>query len=276
MSRIQVTRSRSGPGCGWILSVPLLLIGTLLCGGMIFFASIASEASDRGELQQRQYTVEREGVEAAQLDIRMEAGEMRVTGLNDSASLIDADLTWRGDLEAERIDADGHVYRIVQQTTSGDPMQQFFRFINVGANWDEEPIRWEIGLNDSVPFTLDIHNSAGLVDLDLRAVTLDELTARVSAGELRLMLPEPETSYEVNITNNVGSTQITLPPNTAVEIVADIDMGEIHMPTTLIREQNDERNEVGESGVWRSEGFDDAAAVIRIHVEGGMGELIVE
>lgn len=276
MSRIEVTKNRSGMGCGWILSVPLILIGTLVCFGGVFVVSMASEASDRGARQSDTYIEPVENIESARLEIVMEAGELRLNSITDTNDLFRANLNWVGEMDYGPIDAEGNVYRIEPDIRHRNPMEQFFSFMNVGANWEEEPLIWDIALNDDVPFSLDVRGSAGLVDLDLRSVTLTELSARASAGALRLMLPEPVQSYNVTVVNNVGQTEITLPPNTAVEVTADVDMGDITITPDLVRVDYDESDEMGESGVWRSADFDEADAVIRITVDNNIGELTIE
>jgi len=256
--------------------MPVFFVGMLFCCGGVVLAGSIAEASDRRARESDFYIEEASGIEEARLEVVMEAGEIRMSALNDSANLFEADLTWIGDLEYSRIDDTEHIYRIAHSNRHQNPLEQFFSFMDVAGNWESEPVIWDIELNDSRSLDLDVRNSAGVIDLDLRTINLSNLFVRGSAGEVTLSLPEPAQSYTVEVVNNVGATQITLPPNANVEIIAGIDAGTIAVSPALVRVEYDENNEVGESGIWRSAGFDAESPTITINYTGGIGELSIE
>jgi len=82
------------------------------------------------------------------------------------------------------------------------------------------------------------------------------------------------TAVNLTIDGDVGEFVIDVPVDAAVRVVAEVDVGDIHVPSNFVRLSSGD-DLIGESGVWETPGFDEAEVRIVIVFNGGVGDLTV-
>lgn len=288
MGRIEVYKNQRMGGCAWLLTIPVLLVGMLACGLAAISVSFASEFTGPEELKTDSYAYPVEGLTSAQITLAMDVADLRLTALDDSAELIEADITYIGDLRTATAGERDLQLSITQQNPGTRGLSRLLNVLGM-LSWEEEvSVPWDVALRPDLPLALRVQGSAGRFTLDASALTLQDtswqqddagsaaLVITLSAGEMTLDLPPTTTGYHVVINHAVGSATINLPPEANVVLVADLDVGNITVnPNLLDSVTVDENDDIGDSGEWRSRDFDPAAPTITLLYTGGMGELIV-
>jgi hypothetical protein len=223
------------------------------------------------------------GATSAQVTLGFAAGESIVKALTASDNLLEADITYYGDVEFE---VSGEAERVIKLA------QADVRVGRMVKNNKRNQVRWEIRLSPDVPMSLHITAPVGTSNIDLSALQITELTYKGGVGEHHLNLAQSHTPYHARIDTGVGETRITVPQNTsanlqvrggvgettvvipqgvAVHLTASHGLGEIRVPEGLER-LSGRGGVVGKNGVWQSAGYADAAQKITIHYQGGVGE----
>jgi hypothetical protein len=266
---------------------PLLLVGV---GAWL----LLSRNNPPLELRHERYTAPVDGAASARVKLNLSVGENSIHSLPDTNMLVDADLTFLGDVQFV---ARGESQKFVSLGQTGGFSMEWIN----PANWFQgdqyRSLRWDIGLNKNVPIDLDIHGGVGksrvdLSDLNLSSldigggvgeliVTLptkaDRLDARlrVGVGKLDLTIPTG-ASADIEVKGGVGSTIINTPASAAVRLVADSGIGDVKVPSRMTRLSGGQSEfNIGKDGTWETPGFADAAQQIVIHYNGGVGELRV-
>jgi hypothetical protein len=147
-----------------------------------------------------------------------------------------------------------------------------------------------------IPLTLNIDGSVGQSIIDLSDLQIEGLEVDGDVGDFRITLPATGKTYDVYINGGVGAFEfileqgaavnltidgdvgefvIDVPADAAVRVDADVDVGNINIPSNLIRLSSGDDDLVGESGIWETPGFDEADAKIVIVFNGGVGGLNV-
>lgn len=84
-------------------------------------------------------------------------------------------------------------------------------------------------IHKSLPVNLKCKLSAGNLEADLRALKVKSLSSEVNGGSAKYIFGEG--TQELDIKNNVGSTEITLPKNATVRIKILSAMAHVGMPS---------------------------------------------
>ncbi len=228
------------------------------------------------------------GVVTAHIDLDFSVGETTITALENSTNLLEAEITHLGDLEF---------------TASGEQVKDIrLREIEQHLHFDwfeifqDQNLRWDVGLSPGIPLSIRIDGGVGESDLDLSQLDITKLDLDSGVGEMIITLPATGSMYEVNvdvgvgrielrledgidvtldIDGGVGDTIIIIPENVGVRLVGDIGVGEIKVPGSYSHTNSDEDRIVGESGVWESSNYDDAAHSVTITYDGGVGQFTI-
>lgn len=232
----------------------------------------------------------REGAQSADVTLHLSVGEATVQGLAEGDDLIDAELTYVGDV---RFDVSGEEHKVVHLRQSGDSA---FQWINP-ANWfgNKEKYAWHVGLNTSVPTDLDIHGGVGKSDLHLRDLTVTDLKLHGGVGEVIAYLPASAQGYNARIQGGVGEIRLQLPDGTPLDLDVQGGVGEITLDTEAVEAIRLEASggisdvsvpsrlrqvrgsnaefELGKSGIWETDGYADAPHRVSIKYQGGIGSL---
>ncbi len=258
---------------------PLLLIGL---GVLLLLGREVSAA------QTHYFNEPLDDATAADIDLNLSIGEATISALSQSDQLMDADLTYVGEVNFE---VSGQQQKHIRLRQTGDSALQWMNPLN----WfNQAPYAWRIGLSDQVPLSLNIQGGVGKAKIDLRRLQLTDLRLHGGVGEVDVRLPEARNGYAVDLHGGVGEIRMDLPPatdldvriqgglgeitlstpaNSALRVEARGGMGDVKVPSGLKRLSSGGDFEMGTSGVWESPNFADAAQRITIDYHGGMGEL---
>ena len=226
--------------------------------------------------------------ETARIDIDLSIGETTITALEDSTNLLEAEITHLGDLEFKVSGEETKTIRLREK-------DQHLRF-----DWfdifEDQNLRWDVSLSPEIPMDLSINGGVGESDLDLSELDITKLELDSGVGDMTITLPATGSKYEVNvdvgvgrvelrledgidvtvdIDGGVGDTIIIVPENVGVRLVGEIGVGDIKVPGSYSHTNTDEDRLVGESGVWESANYDDAAHRVTITFDGGVGNFTV-
>ncbi len=85
-------------------------------------------------------------------------------------------------------------------------------------NYSGAPLTWDIGIDPSLPLTLDTHSSSGALTLDLSAFTVTDLHADTSSGAITATLPATDQAYNAAVTSSSGAAMVTVLNNAQVNL----------------------------------------------------------
>jgi hypothetical protein len=208
-------------------------------------------------------------------DIQMDfpARTVIITALEDETMLLQGDIDYFGTLRFT--DTAGTRRRItLRQVTDGWSLQ-------VAPN-----AKWEIKLTPLIPLDLSFEGGSGPVDLDLSKLQLKGFEIDQGSGPLNLRLPASSEEYIARIEGGSGSLDLSLPeegdltvhldggsgsinleisPQAAVQLsIRSAGSGSVTIPAWLKRQQGSEDSK---EGVWKTEGFDQAAHRLLIYCD---------
>ncbi|MCP4423179.1 MAG: cell wall-active antibiotics response protein [Chloroflexi bacterium] len=285
---------RQAPGIlGGFLSALVGLLAVAIFGYALFFGADNPVLERFGvktsppDLKTEQIEFAAEGVETAVINIDFGFPHAELYALNDSANLIEGQVTYRGDLIFDTdVSGDSAVVKLDEQT-SGD---WFFNPSNWGSFTSDD--QWQIGLNPRVETDLTLDVSAGSVSLDLSELTLNHLEVDGGAGSAEIWLPGGD--YDVNYDISAGSTKMTLPGygRHAIEIDGGAGSLTLYLPPGVearvevdggagsfrLNEQRfhqvsgDEKDE----GAWETAAYDNAANQLNLRIDVSAGSVRIE
>jgi hypothetical protein len=204
-----------------------------------------------GPVEHLTRAVEMGKYEMARLELKMGAGQLNLTG--GASKLLDADFAYNLDSwkpiftsrESSGLRADIKV----EQPES------------VGALGNIE-YKWNLALNDQVPWDIITHLGAGEARIELGDTALRNLTVHMGVGSLTLDLRgKPKHSFDIEIHGGVGEARIYLPKSASIVATAQGGIGEINV---------DGLEKHG--GRWTNS-LDNAPATIHLEAHGGVGSI---
>ncbi len=221
--------------------------------GLILIIALVAACESPQELQVESHRVDLEGARTAEVDLRMNAGELSLRG-EAQESLIEGTFRYNRSRLKPRIDYhlfnDRGILRIDQERRSG------IVFGNIRNEWD-------LLLSRDVPVALSVKLGAGESDLDFREVDLTSLRIDMGVGEMILNLQGPhERSLDIRIEGGVGSGTIALPDDVGVRVRVDGGLGSISAPG-LRKKDN----------VYTNEAYGTGEVTLDIRIDAGIGSL---
>ncbi|MDX2153337.1 MAG: toast rack family protein [Bryobacteraceae bacterium] len=204
-----------------------------------------------GETRTETKSIERDNAEMVRAEIKMAAGELRVTG--GAAKLMDASFrynvdAWKPDVRYEKNGFRGRL--LVEQPKAG----------STGGNMENN---WELKFANDVPLDLSANLGAGEADLDLGPLTLRSAEMHIGAGEVKIHFSEtPKRSFDLNVRGGVGEATIQFPKDVGVEARAKGGLGGI-----------DVKGMKQDGDVYRNEAFGKSKVTITVDVKGGVGQI---
>lgn len=206
-----------------------------------------------------------------------------VDALEDSRDLIAGTVTYRDDLRFDHESEDGRA-TIRLARDDGGPLVWLPGPWRDGDDGDGAG-RWDLGLSPDVPLSLSLMAAAGTSELDLRQLTLDDLSVEVAAGDVTLFLPDGD--YDAEIATSAGATAVTLPGAGEQQIEIEVAAGSVELQLPAGMEARVEVNEaignfdneredlqrVGTSNVWETPNYDESADRVTIMVDVAVGSV---
>ena len=232
----------------------------------------------------------KDGALEAIIALNLSVGQATVQGLTEGDDLIDAELTYVGNI---LFDVSGDEHKTVSLRQTGESALQWIN----PANWfgNKEVYEWNIGLNTEVPTDLDIHGGVGKSDLHLHDLNVTHLKLHGGVGETKAYLPATAAGYDMRLHGGVGEVKLQLPGSTSIsldiqggvgEITLDVEavdairleasggISDVTVPSHLHRVRGGNADfELGKSGVWETDGYADAEHQVAIKYQGGIGSL---
>ncbi|MBK8020543.1 MAG: hypothetical protein IPK19_03705 [Chloroflexi bacterium] len=228
---------------------------------------------------------------SARMNLGIGVGTTTVSALQDSGSLIQADLRYAGDVQ---FNVEPGAQADITLSNSSSDANFGFDFFGWTLAVDERDLRWDVRLTPSIPLDLRVSGGVGSATVDLTGLQVTNVVINTGVGEQRITLPSGEGVLPVEISGGVGKTVLTIPAgagvtadinagvgetvidvagDAAVRLRADGGLGGVNVPAGWERISGEDRN-----GVWESPTFSDAATEDRIDIDynGGVGSLRID
>lgn len=278
-----------------------------------FVKSVGVSAEEA--IKQGQFSAPLEGAESARVRLDLSVGETMIAPLTDSENLIEADLTYVGEIHFTAESApDAPSVRVVslsQAAGASDWFRSFFGWIG-----SRKTLKWDIQLSPNVPMDLDIragvgesridlgalrvtalHLSGGTGEIDVTLPATDGCAATISGGvgETRFTIPDganidltlrvgtgesdiffgENVNVTAEISGGIGECKLHIPEGAAARIEAKLGIGGARVPARFARLGGSDAG-IGSHGVWQTVNYDAAERKINVKFTGGIGELKVK
>ncbi len=197
-----------------------------------------------------------------QADVRIDfpGGLGTLSALEDSANLIEGDVTYYGDL-VDMFSSSGSSARV----------QLDSHFFGWGLMWSEAGARrWTLGLNPRAEYDLTLDTGSGSYEFDLRKLGLRSFTLDSGSGYVSLTLPDAEKApRRVRLNTGSGAVDIRAPEGGALRVEYDAGSGALIAPG-LHKVSGGRRD-----GVYESAGFSPSGQYVIIELDGGSGRVTI-
>jgi hypothetical protein len=197
-------------------------------------------------------TIEAAGAEAVEVNIKMGAGELQVSG--GAQALMEADFTYRASRRPPEVD-----YRVAGSKGFLTVRQHRGGTVVFGSSRNE----WDIRLNSQIPADLKINLGAGESTLDLAEVVLRSLTVDMGVGEMKLDLRgRHDRNLDVTIDGGIGSGTIYLPTEAGARVRVDGGIGSV------------EAHGFSKNGhVYTNDAYGKSPVTIEVSIDAGIGSI---
>ncbi len=283
---LDIMIGRRSPALGALIGLGAVALVLVL----VFAGPSLGLTPPEAELITERFTERIGNATSARVNLDLDIGRTTLDALTDPNTLIDAELTYVGELNFD-------IRGDKQKTISISHRAGRFDF----GDWfwttdiDTKRTWWDISLSPEIPLTLNIDGSVGQSIIDLSDLQIEDLDVNGDVGDFQITLPATGKAYDVYINGGVGAFEVVLergaavnmtidgdvgefvidvPADAAVRVDAELDIGNVNVPSNFIRVSGG-GDFVGESGVWETPGFDDAEVKIVIVFNGGVGDLTV-
>ena len=151
-----------------------------------------------------------EVVEQASLEVDFAAGQLDITTLSDSSSLIEGHLQ----LATGRRPA----WEIDRQGDRADMTLAYKRGFE-SLNWPDGE-EWDLRLSPEVSFSLDVNLGAGVARIDLTGLEVQDLSVDAGASQTTVIFPQ-EGDFSARVDGGVGQLALEIPRQMAARIRVD-------------------------------------------------------
>ncbi len=276
---------------GGMLSALVGLLAVGIFGYVLLFSEDNAMLSGLGfrtsptDVQTEQISFAANDLQSADVELDFGAAGVNVSALEDSANLIEGQVSYVGDLT-------------FNTSQSGSRASVFLSEDNAGlwwlnpTNWTTNGLeKWQIGLNSRVPLDLILDVGAGAAHFDLSELTLQLLNVDGGAGSMEMVLPDGE--YDVTVDVGAGSTRMTLaengrqqieidggagsltlylPPNREARITVEDGAGSFNIDGSRFSQVSGRDDD---DGVWETAGYERASDVLDLTIDISAGSVTV-
>lgn len=251
-----------------------LVVFTFLAAVLLPVASCTVTSS----LQTDSQVVELGDAKWVQVEIRMDAGRLKIAGGADE--LLNADFkynvaSWKPKVKYEVNRGQGEL--VVEQSRG-------VRGIPLGTICYE----WDLQLSDDVPMDLGIHLGAGKSRLELGSLSLSKLYIGMGAGDVTADLAGSSSLTELDVNMGAGDAKIDLTGDWKSDLDASVRGGAGEATLQLPRDigvQVDVKGGMGkinaaglerDGSVYVNDAYGRSKVTLNIDVKGGVGEINLE
>jgi hypothetical protein len=245
-----------GGSTGW-RAVMSALLGLALVGGILWILiaqpPIPGLNFGSGNLQTTNISHPLNGVESARADLSFGAGTNKVYALSDSNNLIEGRLQTYSSPNFSVSTSNDRATIVLGPGPVSVPL--------VIPSVSEE--NWEVGLNSSVVYQIDLNAGVGQSKIDLSKLRLSGGDLNGGVGTSELYLPGKGT-YRMTINGGVGTIRIYVPSNLAVRAQVNGGLGSFNRLPDM--------QEVRDN-VYETPGFSSAEDAVTLIIDGGVGSI---
>lgn len=225
--------------------------GAALCAAGLLAAGCHGRMGT-GETIHETASIDLDKSEMARVEIRMGAGELRVT--SGTPKLVDASFAFN--IPELRPEVQYRAGSTRGDLTIVQPRSSTLMLGHVVYSWD-------LKLNEQRPLDVNAHLGAGEADLQLGRMNLQRVEVHIGAGEVKLDLRgEPKRDYDVELHGGVGEATVYLPKDVAVSATAKGVLGSVSASGL------EKRN-----GVWVNPDRPQGPVTVRVDARGAIGEI---
>lgn len=226
--------------------------------------------------------------ESASIQLDLSGQPNRVYALDDATDLIEAQVTYMGEMEF-RVTGGAEKSVVLDQAPFSGITGPDFLF---SLNRNSRP--WDIGLNGSIPLRLEIDSGSGPTTLDLQGLTIEALSVDSGSGSIDINLPAGDDEYaftflggsgsadiiipsganmDMNLDGGSGSITIDVPDDAGIQLeVRDDGSGGLSVPRSFDKVREGD----GDEGTWESDNYESADQTITIVIEDqGSGSITI-
>jgi hypothetical protein len=212
---------------------------------------LASCSIGGGPTMHDKQSVELDTAETTRLDLKIGAGELKVSG--GAAKKLEADFTYTEALKPA-----------LEHRTSGSSSEiTISQAGSTGMSFGNNTSRWDLRVNDNVPIEVTAKLGAGEAEMQLGSLNLRSVNVDMGVGEVSVDLRgTPKSSYHVRLNGGVGEAKVFLPRTAGISASAAGGIGEIHVDGL---EKRGDR--------WINPGHEGDKIQIDVDARGGVGEI---
>jgi hypothetical protein len=281
---------------GTILSLIVALVTVGVFGYVLLFSEEGSFLNKYFDGTSSTLTTEHlsypaDDVDRAEVTLDLSSWRTELLALDASDNLIEADVTYLGELVFDTNTAGGlATVSLDTRSASGD----WLYWLNP-SNWSnsDHEGQWQIALAPNVSTKLDLDLGSGSAGLVLESLMLSALNVDGGSGSAEMVLPGGNYDMEYDVGS--GSVVFTLPESglhtflveggsgsltmlvpSSIEVmivVKDKGSGGIRFAESLFSQM--ERGDDGE-GVWVTAGYEDSSDRVELILDTGTGSVTVE
>jgi hypothetical protein len=245
-----------GGTTGW-RAVMSALLGLALVGGILWILiaqpPIPGLNFGSGNLQTTNLAQPLGSVESARAELSFGAGTSKVYALSDSNNLIEGQLQTYSAPNYSVSTSNDRATIVLAPGPTSVPM--------IFPTVAEE--KWEVGLNSSVTYQLDVNVGVGESKIDLTKLKLAGGAIAGGVGTSELHLPG-NGQYRLNLNGGVGTIRIYVPSNLAVRAQVNGGLGSFNRLPDMQKVAHH---------TYETPGFSSAENAVTLIIDGGVGTI---
>jgi hypothetical protein len=216
-------------------------------------AGLFVACGESGPTRTESRTVAADGAARAEIEIRMGAGELNLSGA-EQAALMEAAFRYNRERLKPVVG-----YRVAGTTGVLEVGRRHHSGFSIGRVVNE----WDLRFSDSIPLDLRVNLGAGESRLDLRGLELESLDVDMGVGRMTLDLRGSRAKgFNVNINGGIGSGTIYLPAEIGVRVEVDGGIGSVNA-SGLSKS----------GGVYTNDAYGHSEVTIDVSIDAGIGSL---
>jgi hypothetical protein len=226
----------------------LILIGLWFLLGPLVFRRVA---------ESRTLSIPTDGTTEAKIKIRHGAGGVNISSIMASANLLEG--TFAGGVEEviERKDTEAKIKLMIPET-------EWWGFPSASVM---DGFKWDISLNKSIAFALDVKTGASKNRFDLRDLIITDIHMESGGNDTVVLLPDQAGFTRGDFQFGSARLELIVPQNVAARIKIDGAL----LDTSDIDQTRFPKN----GDAFCSDNFTDAVNKVEINVEAGVGKVVI-
>jgi hypothetical protein len=203
-------------------------------------------------------------IEKARVSIDWASSPGYLTTLSDSDNLIEADVTYRGEL-AFGVDIDGERADI--------SLDSFLQGISYGAfNFNDPNAEWDVKLHPMPEYDLYLDSGSGSYNYDLSELRVRSIELDVGSGNVNVRFP-PEGTIIGEFDTGSGQVVLVIPRNLGARIVLDTGSGTFRPDDRFVRMSRDDNND---DAIWETGNYQEAQDKLELEIDQGSGTIEIQ